>query len=94
MCLVHIWRVLFWRAIAGRDAACRVSSGLCPFCPAIFLVLPLSMATREACRVLTAKVYNEALDSVSVSGFRMQNFKIRPDQIHQGQFHQDAGEIR
>src|SRR5437660_12425943 len=57
MCLVRIWRLLFWRAFADRHADRGVSRTLL-FCPAIFLASLLSIATREAGRVLPAEVYN------------------------------------
>src|SRR5260370_21772005 len=66
MCLVRIWRVLFWRAFADRHADRGVSRTLL-FCPAIFLALLLSIATREAGRVLPAEVYNGSFISFSVS---------------------------
>src|SRR6266481_2924816 len=81
MCLVRIWRVLFWRAFADRHADRGVSRTLL-FCPAIFLALLLSIATREAGRVLPAEVYNGSFTFV----FRMQ--------LHaESGLHKDGGEF-
>jgi hypothetical protein len=68
MCLVHIWRVLFWRAFADVHADRGVSRTLLSLSRNLSRSTSFSIATREARLVLTAEVYNGSFAFV----FRMQ----------------------